>query len=257
MLNPDVIKAFIVTAELTGTTLTKESAEVAVEHLSQYPTEVVLRALHRCRIELRGPLTLGAVMDRLDDGHPGPESAWALVAKLDEGASVVWTDEICQAFAGVRGLLEDRVQARMAFLEVYRAKLAEARSVGRAPHWWASLGWDPSGRQAALSEAVELRRLTVQQAMAMLPAPLYPQAWHPERALPVPEMTPEDRDQRLAEIAELTKQLSQRRAVWRNDPSWRGPTLEADETYFETLKRGIESAEITRQQGQEGAESRD
>jgi hypothetical protein len=236
MLKPEVIKAFMVTAELTGTPLTRDSAEVAVEHLCQYETDLVLRALNRCRIELRGPLTLGAVMDRLDDGYPGPEAAWAMVSKLDDGATVVWTDEMAEAFHGVRGMLEDRVQARMAFLEVYRTKLAEARAVAKVPRWWPSLGWDASQRAAAITEAVELRRLSVTQAMTMLPSSDWPPAWDQARALPA-HVDPETIAQRKSQIRELTASLGQKLA---SEPDTREP---ADEQYFETLRREVAAAE--------------
>ncbi len=168
MLNAEIVKAVVVTSELTGSTLSEAGIEAMVEHLSGYPVEIVLKALHRCQLELRGGLTLGAVMDRLDDGHPGPETAWAMVAGLDEDASVVWTEEIAASYGLVRGL-KDRVAGRLAFVEDYRKRLADARQEQRPPSWWASLGWDASRRGAVIREAVERGRLTVGQARGMLP----------------------------------------------------------------------------------------
>lgn len=169
MLNPDIIRAVAVTAELTGAQLSEPAMEAMVEHLSGYPTDQVLAALHRCQVELRGALTLAAVMDRLDDGHPGPEIAWAMVARLDEEASIVWTDEIAEAFGVVRGMLNDRVGARLAFLEAYRLRLAEARVLRRPPHWWPSLGYDQAGRVAAIREAVDKKRLPASTLRRLLP----------------------------------------------------------------------------------------
>lgn len=169
MLNPEIVKAVAVAAELTGANLSELAMEAMVEYLSGHEPGAVLKALHRCQIELRTALTLGAVMDRLDDGHPGPEIAWALVAKLGEADSVVWTDQIARAFGVVRGLLDDRVAARLAFLEAYRTQLAEARARHVRPVWWPSLGYDVGGRLAAITEAVALGRLTERQAMRILP----------------------------------------------------------------------------------------
>jgi len=118
----------------------------------------------------------------VEDGHLGPEQAWALVAALREDDSVVWTDAIAEAFGVARSLLSvrDHVAARKAFLEVYPGKVAAARRTGKGPVWWASLGYDRSGRVAALREAVEFGRLPATVARGMLaphegrdsPAPL-------------------------------------------------------------------------------------
>ena len=175
MLNPKIVQAVAVTAELTGSTLSEVAMTAMVEHLSAYETAAVLAALHRCQLELRGALTLGAIVDRLDDGHPGPETAWAMVGALREEDSVVWTDEISRAFGVARPILSDPVAARMAFLEVYRRNLGEARAARRGPAWWASLGYDMAGRVDALTRAVEQNRLPPSDARRMLP----PHAWPP------------------------------------------------------------------------------
>ncbi len=197
-LRAEVIKAVAVTAELTGSTLSAVGIEAMCEHLSAYPVERVLAALHRCQLELRGGLTLGAVMDRLDDGHPGPETAWALVAQLGEDDSVVWTDEVASAYGIVQGM-RDRVAARLAFLEAYRTRLAEARQAQRAPRWWASLGWDATGRAAALVDAVRRGRLTEGEARAMLPEHEWPGGSQPS--------LPEVRAAARALVGSLTRRL--------------------------------------------------
>jgi hypothetical protein len=193
----EVVKAVMVTAELTGSNLSEAAATAMVEHLSTYETPLVLAALARCQIELRGGLTLGAVIDRLDDGHPGPESAWAMVGELDEDQTVVWTDEIAGAWQVSRGLRSDDVARRMAFLEDYRKRLARARLARARPIWWASLGQDASQRAAALEEGVRLGRL---------PAPMV------RRMLPPADVPPEDiategRAQAQAIVAQLTKRM--------------------------------------------------
>ena len=175
MLNPKIVQAVAVTAELTGSTLSEVAMTAMVEHLSAYETEAVLAALHRCQLELRGALTLGAIVDRLDDGHLGPETAWAMVGALREEDSVVWTDEIAQAFGVARPIMADHVAARLAFLETYRRLLGEARAERRAPAWWASLGYDMAGRVDALTRAVEQQRLSAREARRMLP----PHTWPP------------------------------------------------------------------------------
>jgi len=203
MLKPEIIKAVAVTAELTGTQMSEAGMEAMCEHLGGYDTQAVLTALHRCQLELRGGLSLGAVMDRLDDGHPGPEIAWAMVARLGEDDSVVWTEEIAQSFGLVRGMLSDRVGARLAFIESYRSKLAIARAEKRGPVWWASLGYDPAGRASVVLEALEQGRLPAAAARRMLPPHQWPTELQPDyRALPD--------GQRVAKtlVEDLTRQMA-------------------------------------------------
>jgi hypothetical protein len=184
MARAELIQAVAVAAELTGAKFSEPAAQVLVGRLALYDLKAVLAALDRCINELRRPMTLADVLDRLDDGHPGPEAAWGLVAGTTDADSIVWTDEIAAAWAVARPLIQDRVAGRLTFLESYRERLAVARGQGKAPHWWATLGWDPAGRAAALSRAVELGRLPVAEARAMLPEHEWPTTWRSERALP-------------------------------------------------------------------------
>lgn len=203
MLKPEIIKAVAVTAELTGTTMSEAGMEAMCEHLGGYDTQAVLKALHRCQLELRGALSLGAVMDRLDDGHPGPEIAWAMVARLGEDDSVVWTDEIAQSFGLVRGMLSDRVGARLAFIEAYRGRLAEAQAEKREPVWWASLGHDPAGRAGVILEAVEKGRLAPAAVHRMLP----PHEWPENKGQGMHQLSDGRRDAK-ALVQDLTRKLA-------------------------------------------------
>jgi hypothetical protein len=211
-LKPEIVKAVMVTAELTGTNLSEPAAVALVEHLSEYDTAAVLAALHRCRLELKGALTLAAVLDRLDDGHLGPEQAWALVAGLRESQTVVWTHEIAAAWLTIRHLT-DRVAARLAFLEDYRQRLAKARSCHQAPRWQVSEGEDATQRRTPILEAMEARRLTPAQVQAALP----PYEWPAHLARPALPPAPAE-DHRadlkalLAEIAADTRRATLDRA---------------------------------------------
>jgi hypothetical protein len=109
-----------------------------------------------------------------NDGRPGPEEAWSIAIRgMDESATVVWTDEICAAWAVARPVMQlgDEVGARMAFKEAYTRILAEARASGTPMAWVTSLGHDPEQRAAAVREAVVLKRLPQSAAEALLPAP--------------------------------------------------------------------------------------
>lgn len=166
-----LLDALAVTAELTGTELTKAAARVMVADLQAYPLPQVLAALTRCRRELKGRLTLAAILERLDDGRPGPQEAWAMIPQ-DEAGSVVWTAEMAAAF-GVAGPLLRQGQviaARQAFVEVYERECARARTEVRAPRWTPSLGTDKALHSGALETAARLGRISDAVVAALLPS---------------------------------------------------------------------------------------
>jgi hypothetical protein len=167
-----LLEALAVTAELTGTEVTEAAARVMSTDLAAYPLPQVLAALTRCRRELKGRLTIAAVIERLDDGRPGPEEAWSMIP-MDETGSVVWTEEMSEAYGVGHRLIGhgDHVGARMAFKEAYNALVAKARAEQRPVRWMPSLGHDPAQRAAALAEAVRKGRLSESHAANLLPGP--------------------------------------------------------------------------------------
>lgn len=128
------------------------------------------------------------ILDRIKaaDGRPGPEEAWSMIPH-DERASVVWTEEMAQAFCVANPLLRagDPIAARMAFLESYRALVRRARDTGKPIHWTPSLGHDPADRERALLDAQRLGRLTQQHVAGLLPYRAEPS---PEIAALLPHM---------------------------------------------------------------------
>ena len=171
MASPELIKAIAVTAELCGRVFSPEAAAVFVDDLDGFDENAVGAALKRCRREVRGLLTVQDVVSRIDDGRPGPDEAWSMLPR-DEATTVVWTDEMREAWAVAMPLLDvgDKVAARFAFREAYTARVNDARDKRRAPNWIASLGHDPKGREQVLSEAVSQRRLSLSQARSYVPA---------------------------------------------------------------------------------------
>jgi hypothetical protein len=138
--------------------------------LSLYPESMVLPALERVRREVRGRMTVADVVQRLDDGRPGPEEAWAMLPR-NEDVSVVWTGEMAHAFGIAAPLMdESHVQARLAFIEAYKTAVSKARDAARPPQWFASLGRDKFGREAAVQEAVAKGRISQAHANTLLPA---------------------------------------------------------------------------------------
>lgn len=173
MPSETLLQAIAVTAELTSTDLSEPAARVMASDLAEYPEPWVLKSLTRCRRELRGRLTIADVISRIDDGRPGPEEAWSMLPR-DESSTVVWTEEMAQAWGIALDIMDSPVQARMAFLEKYRELVREAREAKRPAKWTASLGHDPRARESKVLEAVERGRLSATQAQALLPVQVDP-----------------------------------------------------------------------------------
>lgn len=173
-MSANVLKALAVTAELTGSEFSKDALRVMHDDLKAYSESVVLHALDRCRKELRGRLTFGAILERIEegDGRPGADEAWAIaISAQDEAETVVWTDEIAHAFGVAKPILDarDKVGARMAFRDAYERMVRESRLACQPVRWVASIGHDPERRATALSAAVALRRIDAQGVQHMLP----------------------------------------------------------------------------------------
>lgn len=170
MATSRVLEAIAVTAELCGKVFSPAAARQFAADLSAYPENQVLGALERCRREVKGVLSLADVISRLDDGRPGADEAWAMIPR-DETQSVVWTEEMAVAYGVARPLLTagEPIAARVAFRECYARVVTLARCEQRAPQWRLSPGYDPAGRELAVSDAVSKGRLTPQQAMRLLP----------------------------------------------------------------------------------------
>lgn len=175
----EVLRALAVTAEITGTQLSEAAARVFAADLARYPVDQVMGALTRCRREVKGRLTVADVIGRLDDGRPTPDEAWAMCPQ-DEATTAVLTEEMAAAL-GIASEAEDRVSARMAFLSAYRRLVQQARDDGTPVKWFPSLGTNPTGREAAITEAVRLGRLSSTHAQKLLPSPM--QA-HPSIPMP-------------------------------------------------------------------------
>lgn len=172
MKSEELAKALIVTAEVTGHEMSRSAAHAMALDLDGYPDADVTEALRRCRREGKGRLTLAAILERMPGGHVGADEAWAIASRgEDESASIVWTDEIAEAFGVARGLLldGDNVGARMAFRDTYTRLAQQSRDAGRKPQWWPTLGHDARGRKSAILEAVTRGRLPAESVQRYLP----------------------------------------------------------------------------------------
>lgn len=164
-----LLQAIAVTAELCGKTFSEAPARVFAQDLATFDEQAVLLALARCRKEVRGILSLQDVISRIEDGRPGVEEAWAMLP-ASEDQSIVWTEEMAQAWGIASPLLEcgDKIGARMAFKESYLRFVTQARDAGKSPKWTPSFGHDRDGWQPAIAEAVRLNRITLDHGLSLL-----------------------------------------------------------------------------------------
>ena len=147
-------------------------AEMAHD-LEGYPVDNVLFALKRCRSELKAAIRYADIVDRLPGGHPGPEEAWSVIGPSlqNESLTVVWTDQMREAFGVALGLADDPTAARMAFKETYTKLVNEARSRNQGPKWSVSAGTDKQHRELIVQEAVKAGKLMPEYANQFLPLP--------------------------------------------------------------------------------------
>lgn len=152
-----LVELLVVTAEVIGDQLRPTTAAYMVRDLSCYPLVQLERALEGCRRELKGRLSLAAVLERIDDGHPAPNEAWAVaIQAADERNTVVWTTLTQQAWNTALSLVQagDKIAARQAFLETYTRLVKDARAARLPASYSPSLGFDLTSRNAALTDAV-------------------------------------------------------------------------------------------------------
>ena len=144
-------------------------AEMAQE-LDGYPLQHVLAALRRCRMELKA-IRYADILDRLPGGHPGPEEAWSMVASAmrDESRSLIWSEEMREAYGVANQVADDPVQARMVFKETYTKAVSGARAERRHPKWSVSRGKDRADLERVLTEGIKQGRITAARAQQLLP----------------------------------------------------------------------------------------
>lgn len=177
MLSSDEIAelaaALCATAETLDQTLSASAAELMAEDLAEYPMEITAGALRACRKELTGKLTLAAILSQMHaaDGRPARDEAWSIaLAGTDEFDTVVLTEEIAQAMAVARPILDegDKIGARMAFMSAYDRLVTAARQEKKPVAWSVSLGFDAERRVTAVEQAVRLQRLPQLEADKVL-----------------------------------------------------------------------------------------
>ena len=175
-INPaeKIIQAITVTAELTGTQLSANAAAVMAEDLLAYPLDKVLIAFERCRRELKGRLTLAAILERIDDGWQSAEEAFnTLVAGWEnESLSILTTHTAMHAAESASALFNagDKYRAGLAFKTAYERIVSEKKAKGMQPDWYVSAGLDKEQLAQLVTEAMATGKIASDYALALLPA---------------------------------------------------------------------------------------
>ncbi len=162
--------------------LTVQAKMVFFRAMARYPLDVIRFAMSAHMTDPKvgkwamQPADLIAQIQgaAVGDGRPGAEEAWAIaLTSRDESQTVVWTQEIAEAFAACRPVLEasNAISARMSFVEAYTRLVAAARTNGVPAQWSASLGWDLQLRGAVLKKAASAGLLPAPVVAGLLPPP--------------------------------------------------------------------------------------
>lgn len=152
------------TMELSGQQIRPAALALLASDLSHIDKSLLRMALARIRAEHKGPILTGTVLQYVDHamGRLLPAEAYALaLSSSDDSATIVWTNEIADAWTVAAPLLRagDKFGARQAFVEAYGRITGEARARRQHPVVQVSLGHDPEGRTRALQEAMTAGRL--------------------------------------------------------------------------------------------------
>lgn len=169
-MNKKTATEIAITWEMLNGSISDPVKTLLLKQLSAYDDAALLKALARCRAECRGRITPADIIQRIEDGHPGPEEAWAIIESgiNNEDATLIWTPEIKHAFFQV-STMTDKIAARKAFIECYRAQIVEARAEQRGPKWSVSLGHNRDQRDRVLFEAVNRGLLSPGYVRSLVP----------------------------------------------------------------------------------------
>ena len=165
------------TAEMLDKPISPPVVMMLATDLEDYPREVLAVALKRVRSEGAGRLTSKAIIEAIDAavGRPGANEAWATALSAnDERNTVVWTEEMAQAWEVARPVVQggDEIGGRMAFKDAYERLVRAARDERRTPVVTVSVGWDAGMRAAAVEKAVKIGYMPGEQAVRLGYMPL-------------------------------------------------------------------------------------
>lgn len=176
----DFTKLLAATMAVYERQITSGFVDIFFSALGQYPLEVVREALNRHLQDPEGgrfapkpaDLIRQVVTAKASDGRPGRDEAWAIAQKsMDEDETVLTSEEILEALSIARPLLEelnDKVAARMAFVEAYDRIVGVKRAAGEKFEWFVSLGDNKERRAPAIKAAQVAGLLSAPKAAALI-----------------------------------------------------------------------------------------
>lgn len=142
--------------------------------LEPFPIEAIATAFSKHLDVSEFAPTPAAILKHLPketDGRPGADEAWAIALRSrDERDTVVWTEEIAEAFEAAKPVLDgDEIGARMAFRDAYTRICERNRCANRPAKWVVSQGFDAARREEVVTQAVREGRLQLAHAVAAVP----------------------------------------------------------------------------------------
>lgn len=144
------------------------------DRLAPYPLPMVLAAIGR-HIDTSEfaptPASILKHLPKMSGGRPEADEAWAIaIRSADERETVVWTQEIAEAWAIAAPVFDgDEIGARMAFKAAYARIVDRNRGANLAPQWAVSQGFDAQRRIEVVEQAVRAGRLQLSHAQAVVP----------------------------------------------------------------------------------------
>ncbi|WP_287919765.1 hypothetical protein [Comamonas sp.] len=168
-----LVATLVGTAEAMGGEISENTAAIMAADLSAFSKPQLQQALHRVRMESTGKLNTKIILDQLDAayGRPGADEAWALALNArDERVTVIWNNEIQEAWAAVGSMVhgKDQVGARMAFKDAYHRVVLNARGEQRVPQPVVAIGYDKAQRLSVVTEAFAQGRIGIALAQDAL-----------------------------------------------------------------------------------------
>ncbi|AMM14222.1 hypothetical protein AX768_09075 [Burkholderia sp. PAMC 28687] len=178
-MTPNDKAAFLAVLSRTFRTLRQpvpepEILDVWWAKLEPFPIEAIASAFSKHLDVSEFAPTPAAILRHLpreSDGRPGTDEAWAIALRSrDERDTVVWTEEIAEAFEVSKSVIDgDEIGARMAFRDAY-TRICERNRVANLPAKWViSQGFDAARREEVVRQAVREGRLQIAHAVAVVP----------------------------------------------------------------------------------------
>lgn len=162
-----------------GREASKEAMRIAWLALSRYDIDQVTSAYTAHIMRSRFMPTPADIIAAIHDNtpamqRPGADEAWAMMPR-DETDSVVWTDEMAQAWAIASSLVNpltvekpDWVAARMSFKDAYNRAVETARAQGRPAQWTICRGTRTDNLEDVVTDALRLGRIKPDDARPFL-----------------------------------------------------------------------------------------